>query len=149
MPGLIGRLLDKTIVFLYRISGGILEGQVGNLPILLLTTIDRTTGEKRTVPEAFMPYGDDMVVIAVNPWKGASLLKPGNYLPEWWFDLGANSQAEVQVGRKVIAVVAEEAAGYERQQLWQRIVELSPGYDDYRKVTTDREIPVVLLRPVS
>ncbi len=41
---------------------------------------------------------------------------------------------------------AEEATGEERERLWRAVVETYSGYEGYQK-TTDRQIPVVILRP--
>jgi hypothetical protein len=43
-------------------------------------------------------------------------------------------------------VKAETATGEERERLWGLMVEMYPGYAGYQK-TTEREIPVVVLRP--
>ncbi len=43
-------------------------------------------------------------------------------------------------------VIAEAAAGEERERLWRAAVEMYAGYEDYQK-TTERQIPVVILRP--
>ncbi len=43
---------------------------------------------------------------------------------------------------------AEEAGPEEKERLWPGLVEMYGGYESYRR-RTDREIPVVLLRPVE
>ncbi len=79
-----------------------------------------------------------MVIIASN---GGS-----DQHPEWWLNLRANPNAEVQVGPDVKSVVAEKAQGAERERLWHEVNELYHGYDEYQR-STKREIPVVVLRP--
>jgi deazaflavin-dependent oxidoreductase (nitroreductase family) len=79
-----------------------------------------------------------MVVIASN---GGS-----DRHPEWWLNLRAQPDAEVQVGPDTKAVVAVKAEGAERERLWREVVELYHGYDEYSRMT-DREIPVVVLKP--
>ncbi len=66
--------------------------------------------------------------------------------PVWWLNLERDPEAEVRVRNETRQVTAEKAEGEERERLWGLLVELYSGYDDYRK-TTNREIPVVVLRP--
>jgi deazaflavin-dependent oxidoreductase (nitroreductase family) len=131
------RMIAGTHEFWYRVSGGLLGGRVGRLPILLLTTTGRKSGRKRTMPLVYLPDGDNMVVIASN--GGA------DQHPAWWLNLRANPKAEVQVGPATKEVVAAKAEGEERERLWRDVVELYHGYDEYRRMTK-REIPVVILR---
>ena len=138
MPGsTMMRMISGTHEFWYRLSGGLIGGRVGGLPILLLTTTGRKSGKKRTMPLVYLPDGDNMVVIASN--GGA------DQHPAWWLNLRANAQAEVQVGSNSKSVTAEIATGEERERLWRQVVEMYHGYDEYRRMT-EREIPVVILR---
>jgi hypothetical protein len=41
---------------------------------------------------------------------------------------------------------AHEAAGEEREALWQRIVAIDPAFAEYQR-RTSRQIPVVMLEP--
>jgi deazaflavin-dependent oxidoreductase (nitroreductase family) len=121
-------------------TGGLVGGRFGHLPILLLTTTGRKSGRKRTIPLVYLPDGDNMVIIASN---GGS-----DRHPDWWLNLKADPKAEVQVGPDIKPVIAEKARGRERERLWRAVTELYHGYDEYSRMT-DREIPVVVLRPVA
>ena len=138
---MLGRMITRTISgtheFWYRMTGGLVGGSLGRLPVLLLTTTGRKSGKKRTMPLVYLPDGDNMVVIASN--GGA------DQHPAWWLNLRAHPKAEVQVGRDAKTVVAEKAQGEERKRLWSAVVEMYHGYDEYRRMT-EREIPVVILR---
>jgi len=134
------RLISGTHEFWYRLSGGLIGGRVGDLPILLLTTTGRKSGRKRTTPLVYLRDGENMVVIASN---GGS-----DQHPAWWLNLRENPTAEVLVGSGLKTVIAEKATGDERERLWRDVVELYHGYDEYRRMT-HREIPVVVLRPAS
>jgi deazaflavin-dependent oxidoreductase (nitroreductase family) len=135
---LITRTISGTHEFWYRMTGGLVGGSLGRLPILLLTTTGRKTGKKHTTPLVYLPDGDNMVIIASN---GGS-----DHHPEWWLNLRANPNAEVQVGPDVKSIIAEQAQGAERARLWREVNELYAGYDGYQR-STKREIPVVVLRP--
>jgi deazaflavin-dependent oxidoreductase (nitroreductase family) len=82
----------------YRESGGAeghlfdatIAGVPGLVPCLLLTTIGRRSGEKRTSPLFYGTAGDAYVIIGS---KGGADTQPG-----WYQNLLANPTAEVQVG---------------------------------------------------
>ena len=123
---------------LYRLSGGRVGGRRGTVPILLLTTIGRKTGRRRTVPLQYLADGDLLVVVASNGGRDSH--------PAWLLNLRAEPRVEVRRGRERQTMRAEEATGAERELLWPRMVELWPGYDDYRR-RTSRELSLVILRP--
>ena len=129
---------------LYRDSGGA-EGHLwdasaagisGSLPCLLLTTVGRRSGEKRTSPLVYGTAGEAYIVIGS---KGGADTHP------WWYlNLRANPTVEVQVGRECFPARARVATGKERAQIWEQMVQGFPFYGEYQK-KTQREIPVVVL----
>lgn len=126
--------------FIYRLTGGRVLGRVLGVPVLLLTTKGRKTGEARTKPLLYLAHGDAFVVAA--SYAG----EPRH--PAWWLNLLADPKALVQIGRRVIEVWAREAEGQERERLWQGIVAMESGFAEYERRTT-RRIPVVVLEPVA
>ncbi len=123
---------------LYRWSGGRIGGKLVNMPVLLLTTRGRRTGNSRTRALTYLPDGTRFVVIA------SFLGEPRH--PDWWLNLRAHPQATVEVGSKRVAVVAREAEGEERARLWRAVVAAQNDYEEYQQRTT-RHIPVVVLEP--
>ena len=121
---------------LYRWTGGRFGGQMMGLPVLLLTTRGRRSGEARTKALMYLPRGDDFVVIA------SYLGEPKH--PAWWLNLTARPEAEVLVGGKTVSVRSREAEGEERAELWREVVARTPDYDEYQR-RTQRRIPVVVL----
>ena len=124
----------------YRATGGKLFGRMGKSPILLLNTVGRKSGKKRTSPLLYVMDGEDFVIIAS---KGGA---PAH--PAWYLNLKANPDATVEIGGREVWVRAEEAGPEEKVRLWQKMVEMYPAYDDYQK-KTEREIPLLVLHPVS
>src|SRR3954453_18230189 len=125
----------------YRATGGLIGGfSVAPiaLPIGLLTTRGRKTGQERTTPLNFLPDGDRFVVVASN---GGSQTDP-----QWYRNLEAAPEASFQVGPRVQQVRAETATGSERDRLWATVSLWAPMYALYSARTT-RQIPVVVLRP--
>ncbi len=123
---------------LYRWSGGRIGARLANLPVLLLETVGRRTGEPRLNALTYLPWGERFVVIA------SVLGEPRN--PAWYHNLRARPDAAIQVGARRIAVRAHDAEGDEREAIWNRLVEASPDYAQYRE-RTGRRIPVVVLTP--
>jgi len=71
-----------------------------------------------------------------------------NTHPAWFHNLKHKPQVTIQVKDKEFKVNAEVAGPGRRNQLWSRLVELAPFYDNYTKKTS-REIPVVILQPIQ
>jgi deazaflavin-dependent oxidoreductase (nitroreductase family) len=109
-------------------------------PVLLLTTTGRRSGQARTIPLLYLEDGGDWVVVASNGGRDEH--------PGWWRNLAASGTGEVEVGNVRTRVTAREVAPAERDQLWPRLVEMFPNYDEYRK-KTDRTIPVVKLHATN
>ena len=124
----------------YRATGGKLFGRMGKSPIMLLNTVGRKTGRKRTSPLLYVMDGEDFVIIAS---KGGAPTHPA-----WYLNLKANPDATVEVGDRKVRVRAEEMDSEEKVRLWQKMVEMYPTYDDYQK-KTEREIPLLVLHPVD
>jgi deazaflavin-dependent oxidoreductase (nitroreductase family) len=124
----------------YRATGGKLFGRMGKSPILLLNTVGRKSGKKRTSPLLYVKDGEDFVIIAS---KGGAPTHPA-----WFLNLKANPEATVEVGDREVRVRAEEADAEEKARLWQKMVEMYPTYDDYQ-TKTKREIPLLVLHPVG
>jgi F420H(2)-dependent quinone reductase len=134
------RAATKMHSFVYRATGGRVGGRIVGGPVLLLTTTGRKSGKKRTVPLLYLDDGENLVLVASN--GGAPVH------PTWWLNLRANPEATVEVGREKLRVRAEEASPREKGRLWPKLVEMYGGYETYRR-RTDREIPVVLMKPIG
>jgi len=118
------------------------DGEVGYLwngvPVLLLTTTGRRSGQPRTTPLIFGRDGDDYLVIAS---KGGA---PED--PQWYRNLTADPNVELQVKADVFAASARTAGPEEKPRLWEIMVDQWPNYDVYT-TRTDRVIPLVVLTP--
>jgi deazaflavin-dependent oxidoreductase (nitroreductase family) len=108
-------------------------------PALLLTTTGRKSGKKFIFPLFYGTDGDSYIIVAS---KGGA---PEH--PQWYRNLVANPEVEVQVGTRKLKARARTAMVEERARLWKKAVEFWPPYADYA-LKTEREIPVVVLDPV-
>jgi deazaflavin-dependent oxidoreductase (nitroreductase family) len=131
-------LLGDDHVKAYRETNGE-QGYLWNgATALLLTTTGRKTGQPRTLPLIFAKDGDDYLVVA--SMGGA----PQH--PQWYLNLEADPDAEIQVKGDVIPVTARTASDDEKPRLWKIVTEQWPNYDVYQ-TRTDRVIPLVVLSP--
>jgi deazaflavin-dependent oxidoreductase (nitroreductase family) len=120
----------------YRATGGRIGHNLAGLPMLLLTTAGRKSGEPRTTPLTYMDDGDHWVIVGSN--------NGGPTDPAWWLNLQADPNAAVQVRDMQHPVRAHLAEGDERARLWPALKTHNPAYARYEQKTT-REIPVVVL----
>ena len=125
---------------LYRSSNGVIGGRIANSPVLLLTTTGRRSGKQRTVPLLYLMDGGNVVLVASN---GGAVRHP-----TWWLNLQAAPEAWIQIKGIRRRVKAEQASAAEKQRLWPRLIAMYPGYKRYQEIT-DRDIPVVILRPIE
>ena len=132
------RLFWKLHPHVYRWSRGRVLGTLLGMPVLLLTTTGRKSGQPRTTPLTFLPRGDDRVVIA-------SYLGSPHH-PAWYRNLAKTPEAEILERGRHIPVRARVAEGEERQRLWDEVVARVPDYAEYAS-RTERRIPVVVLEP--
>ncbi|MEN0138239.1 MAG: nitroreductase family deazaflavin-dependent oxidoreductase [Rhodococcus sp. (in: high G+C Gram-positive bacteria)] len=137
--------MSKVNVVLYRRTGGRLgsKWRVGSafprgLPVCLLTTTGRKSGEPRISPLLFLEDGDRIILVA----SQGGLPKH----PMWYLNLRANPQVTVQVKSRVRPMTAEVADPGERARLWPRLVDMYADFDNYQ-AWTDRTIPVVVCTP--
>ncbi|HEY6698964.1 MAG TPA: nitroreductase family deazaflavin-dependent oxidoreductase [Acidimicrobiales bacterium] len=125
-----------------KLSGGRFGWDVANMPVLELTTTGRKSGRPRTVLlTSPLRDGDAIVVVAS---RGGD-----DHHPAWLVNLRANPDVEVAIGRQPKRPMrARIADPDERARLWPQVVAKYKGYGDYQ-AKTDREIPLVLLEPVT
>jgi deazaflavin-dependent oxidoreductase (nitroreductase family) len=126
---------------LIRLSGGRIRRSflfTGGMPILVLTTTGRKSGQRRSTPVGYLKHGDAFAVLASNAGNDRS--------PAWWLNLQADPGAEVLAERARIPITARRADAAVERKLWGEFARLNPGFDEYRNLT-ERQIPVVLLEP--
>jgi deazaflavin-dependent oxidoreductase (nitroreductase family) len=132
------RLFTAIHLFIYRLSGGRVSGEVRGLHVLLLTTTGRKSGKPRTMPLGYFKHDGGYVITASNSGS--------DHHPGWYYNLKSSSLARIQIKNNRIPVRAEEVTGDERERLWSELIRISPGYADYQKHTS-RKIPMVILHP--
>jgi deazaflavin-dependent oxidoreductase (nitroreductase family) len=107
------------------------------VPLLLLETIGRKSGEKRTTPLIYMRQNDRLFIVGSN--FGSSRH------PSWSWNLLANPEASVIIGGAEIPVIATELKDAERAHAFQTFVDYTRAYEEYTG-RTDRELRVFALK---
>ena len=132
----VGNLIHRTI---FLASGGRVFGNFFGMPVVMLTTTGRRSGQKRTsMLTSPVQEGESFVLVA--SYGG----DPKH--PAWFLNLRANPDVEAVVGGKRRRMRARVADAEERQRLWPQVVKKYRGYGQYQTLTS-REIPLVILEP--
>ncbi|MBW1757586.1 MAG: nitroreductase family deazaflavin-dependent oxidoreductase, partial [Deltaproteobacteria bacterium] len=103
------RVVSNLNVAVYRWTGGILgsKWRVGSafpwgVPVLLLTTIGRKSGQPRTKPLLFIEEGDKVIL-----WASQGGLAKD---PLWYKNIESNPECEVQILRRKMKMRARTAS---------------------------------------
>lgn len=122
----------------YEATAGKVGHDWNGTSCLVLHTTGRTSGKERKNPLIYGRDGEDYVIVAS---KGGA---PDD--PDWYKNLVAHPDTSIQVWGEVLPVTARTATAEEKARVWPMMARMWPGYDEYQ-AKTDRDIPVVLLRP--
>ena len=129
---------NAQIIDEFRANKGHVGGMWEETPLLLLHHTGAKSGVSRVNPVAYLPDDRRYLIWAAN--GGA----PNN--PDWYHNLMAYPSTGIEVGSETIDVVAEEAAGAEREHLFARAAERYPQLAELARKTS-RVIPMIVLTP--
>ncbi len=133
------RVMSLVNAWIYRLSGGSVGGRwLHGAPVLLLTTIGRKSGEKRTAPLLYLEDGQRVIVVG----SQGGMAKD----PLWVRNIDANPDVEIEIGPNRRAMRARRGSPEEKARYWPDLCRMYPDYADYQARTV-REIPVVILEP--
>lgn len=126
---------------LRTLTCGVIGNDVMGMPVLELVTTGRKSGQERAVMlTSPLQEGDTLVVVAS---RGGD-----DHHPAWYHNLSAKPEVEVAYkGGPRRPMLASVATPQERARMWPQIASTFRNYAGYQR-RTDREIPLVLLRPV-
>ncbi|WP_327418067.1 nitroreductase family deazaflavin-dependent oxidoreductase [Streptomyces sp. NBC_01233] len=107
---------------------------------LLLTTVGRVSGNPVRTPLIYGEADGRYLLVASNGGDPRH--------PLWFRNLTAHPEVRVQVGAEILQGAARTASAEERAAYWPLMVKHWPAYDEYQ-AKTDREIPIVIIEPVT
>ena len=131
---------NKKVIEEFRANEGRVGGNFEGKTLLLLHTKGAKSQQERINPVACVRDGERLVVIASK--NGA----PTH--PDWYYNIVANPLVTVEVGTEKFEAHAAVSEEPERTRLYNKMVEVMPGFGDYLLKTT-RVIPVIVLTPVK
>ena len=122
----------------FHTTGGKPGGRFEGMPVLLFHHKGAKSGKVRVNPLVYSKDGDDFVIIAS---KGGA---PNH--PDWYHNLIAHPDIEIEVGTSRFPVRAKLVHGEERQRLFDAQAEVMPFFKEYeQQASGHREIPVFVL----
>lgn len=124
---------NAAIVEEFRANGGKVGGPFEGATLVLLHTTGAKSGKPRLSPLAYLAIEDKVLI--VGSYAGA----PTN--PAWVHNLRAKPKARIEIGTDAYDVDVRELPSDERDAMFQKVVEVAPGFADYQSKTT-RVIPL-------
>lgn len=133
---------NTRVIQEFRQNEGRVGGNFEGAPMVLVHHRGRKTGQERVNPMMYMRDEHDPQTIYVFASKGGA---PTN--PDWYRNLVAAGNAEVEVGTETYPVTVREVTGEERDRIYAEQARRYPGFAEYEQKTKGiRTIPVVALR---
>jgi deazaflavin-dependent oxidoreductase (nitroreductase family) len=127
---------NKAIIEEFRANEGKVGGHFASQTLLLLHTKGAKSGLERINPVVTYADGNRYVIIAS---KGGAPTDP-----DWYKNLLANPEVEVEIGTERFPAVATVVSEPERTQLYEKMEAINPGFTEYKTKTT-RVLPVITL----
>lgn len=129
------RRFNEKFIEEFRANNGNVPGELGALPLMLVTTTGARSGKQRTVPVAYFHVDGRHVSMA--SMGGA------DRNPPWFHNLVANPEVTIEMpGGDTFRAIASVPEGEDRQHLFDGVVEQFGVFDGYQE-RTERLIPVV------
>jgi deazaflavin-dependent oxidoreductase (nitroreductase family) len=130
--------INKDVIGQFHANGGrAVEGQFSGTDLLLLHHKGARSSEWRVNPLMYLRDGDRYVIFASR--------NGGPRSPDWYHNLVANPDVEVEVGTEKFSAKALVTSGAERQRVWAHCVAQRPFLTDHAARAHPREIPVICL----
>ena len=135
--------LAKAVNVLHRTIFTATRGRIGGrglgMPVVMLTTTGRKSGQQRTTMLT-SPLQEDGKVVLVASYGG------DDRHPAWLLNLRENPDVELTMDGSTRKMRAHVASPDERAELWPRVTKDHANYAGYQR-RTEREIPLVVLEP--
>ena len=132
---------NTSIIEEFRANEGKVGGRFEGASLILIHHVGTRSGTERVTPVTCFPQPDGrFAIIASN--GGA----PTN--PNWYYNLKARPEINVEFGTETFAVVVRELEGDEREKAWADVVGTVPAVANTQNKTR-RTIPMLLLTRIT
>ena len=133
---------NSKIIAEFRANQGRVGGPFEGAPITLVHHRGRRTGREHVSPMMYMQDESDASSIYVFASKAGA---PTN--PQWYTNLVAAGEGEVEVGTERYPVTVRDVTGEERDRVYAEQARRYRGFAEYEQKTAGiRTIPVLSLR---
>ncbi|MDI9915566.1 nitroreductase/quinone reductase family protein [Rhodococcus sp. IEGM 1379] len=133
---------NADIIATFRANEGQVGGPFEGAPMVLVHHRGRKSRREFISPMMYMADEQDPNTIYVFASKAGA---PTN--PDWYYNLVAAGQAEVEVGTEKYPVSVREETGDKREKIFDLQASRYPGFAEYAAKTAGiRTIPVLALR---
>jgi len=129
---------NEQVMNEFHKNHGKVGGNFKDTPLLLIHHVGARTGKHRVNPVVYLKEGNRYLIFAS---KGGA-----DRNPDWYHNLKAHPDVQVEVGDTMIDVHVEEVKGEDRDRLYAKQAALFPYFGDYQR-KTKRVIPVLALTP--
>lgn len=130
------KLITDGNVWVLKVSRGKLGNSFLGVPVLLLTTVGRKTGQNRTQPLYYLEDGERVILVASNAGTERD--------PAWFLNLQANPQVIVNINGSEKQMSGRAASAQEKSELWPRLTTLFPKWQ-MMEDRSERSFNVVIL----
>jgi len=128
---------NDDLITEFRENKGVVGGMFEGAKLLLLISKGAKSGVERITPLVYSMDGDKYVIAAS---KGGA-----DTHPDWYYNLIANPDVQIEVGENKFDVVATEVDEPTRRKLYDSHAEENPGFKEYES-KTKRLIPIFTLK---
>ncbi|CAG0937533.1 Deazaflavin-dependent nitroreductase [Thermoflexales bacterium] len=134
------KLITTTNIGLLRISRGRLGNSFLGVPVLLLTTTGRKSGQPRTQPLYFLESDSQLILVASNAGTAQD--------PSWLLNLCAQPIVTVNVRGQTRQMKGHVASPEEKAVLWPQLTQLFPQWQ-MMEDRSGRAFKVVVLESLN
>lgn len=127
---------NDQIITEFRENHGRVGGNFEGAPMLLLHTRGAKSGQPRVHPM--------MYLAGENGWYVFASKAGADTNPDWYHNLKAHPEVQIEVGDDTVDVTAMEVTGQRRNEIYAEQARRYPGFAEY-EAKTDRVIPVLEL----
>jgi deazaflavin-dependent oxidoreductase (nitroreductase family) len=121
-------------------GGTSLPAVLAGLPVIMVTTTGRKSGQPRLTPLISVPLGDDLTLLGTNFGQTNT--------PAWVLNLEADPRCTVEYHGTTLAATARPATDPEREATWAASAGIYGGYRKYQQRVQDRTIRIFVLEAI-
>lgn len=131
---------NTSIIDEFRANEGRVGGMFEGVPLLLLHHTGARTGTERVTPLMYQAVGGGYAIFGSKAGADTN--------PDWFHNITANPETQVEIGTGTVSVVARRAGGDEHDRIWEQQKLSWPQFAEYEQKTSRDVIPVIVLEPV-